>query len=165
MSVIVRALKAAWDEISKPPSFVKGDEFEDFIRKNLFPVDHYDLVNKTHDFASNRSDYVETSKEPDFKFRSRKSGKEFFVEAKYRSGFYKGAVEWCKSYQLKRYKAIDKETPVYVAIGVGTNPSSPEQVFLIPMRNIRYTRLFESFLRQFEVQADVPGVSKLDTIM
>lgn len=160
MSVLIRVLKAAWDEISKPTSFVKGDEFEDFIRKNLFPVDHYDLVHKTHDFASNRSDYVETSKEPDFKFRSRKSGKEFFIEAKYRSGFYKGAVEWCKPYQLKRYKAIDKETPVYVAIGVGNNPSSPEQVFLIPMRNIKYARLFESFLRQFQVQADVSGCAR-----
>lgn len=160
MSVLIRVLKAAWDEISKPTSFVKGDEFEDFIRKKLFPVDHYDLVHKTHDFASNRSDYVETSKEPDFKFRSRKSGKEFFIEAKYRSGFYKGAVEWCKPYQLKRYKAIDKETPVYVAIGVGNNPSSPEQVFLIPMRNIKYARLFESFLRQFQVQADVCGCAR-----
>ncbi len=151
MGVLTRAIRAAWDEANKPETFVKGDEFEGFIRKHLFPHDDYDLLERTHDYTFNKKDFVESSKEPDFKFRSRKNGKVFFVEAKYRSVFSKGAIEWCKPYQLTRYEAINRETPVYIVIGVGNLPSSPEHVFLVPVKHIKYVRLFRSFLREYEV--------------
>ena len=153
MSILTRVIKAAWDEVSKPDSYVKGDEFERFIRRHLFLNDDYDLLHRTHDYTSNKNDYIESSKEPDFKFRSREFGKEFFVEAKYRSGFYKGAVKWCKPHQLKRYQAINKKTPVCIVLGVGQQPGSPERVYLVPLKRIRYTRLFRSFLSEYEIPA------------
>ena len=151
MNMLSRVIKLAWNEANKPGSYVKGDEFENFVRSHIFSHDSYDLLNKTHNYTINKSDYVETSKEPDFKFRSRTNGKEFFVEAKYRSIFYKGALEWCKPYQFKRYKAIDNKTPVCIALGVGGQPSAPEQVFLIPMKHIKYAKLFPSFLKGYKV--------------
>jgi len=153
MRILTRAIKAAWDEVSKPEGFVKGEEFERFIRRHLFPNDNYDLLHRTHDYTSNKNDYIESSKGPDFKLRSREFGKEFFVEAKYRSGFYKGAVEWCTIHQLRRYQAINKKTPVYVVIGVGQQPGSPERVYLVPLKRIRYTRLFHSFLSEYKIPA------------
>jgi len=85
LGVFARVLKAAWTEMNKPETYVTGDEFEQYVRKYLFPKERYDLVHQTHGYKTNREDFVETSKEPDFRFRSRRSGREFLVEVKYRS--------------------------------------------------------------------------------
>jgi hypothetical protein len=154
MGVLGRALEAAWAEITKPGTYVAGDEFQQYVRKHLFPKDRYDLVKQTPDYKANKYDFVETSNEPDFEFRSRRSGREFLVEAKYRSRLYQGAVEWCKPYQLKRYKVIDEAVSVLVAIGVGGLPDSPDHVYIVPVKHINYRRLFPSFLKDYEVPAD-----------
>jgi hypothetical protein len=154
MSVITRALGAAWAEITKPATFVAGDEFEQYVRKHLFPKERYDLVHRTHDYEANKNDFVQTSNGPDFRFRSIRSGREFLVEVKYRSRLYQGAVEWCKPYQLRRYKTNDQTVPVFVAIGLGGIPDSPGHVYIVPVRHIRYRRLFPSFLRRYEVPPD-----------
>ena len=154
MDLLTRIVRATWNEIIKPESYTKGEEFEQFVRSHLFCRDNYELLHRTHDYTSNKGDYIETSKEPDFKFKSKKRGTEFFVEAKYRSEFNKGAVEWCKPYQYRRYKDIDKKTPICVAIGVGKYPSSPVHVFAIPLKHIKYTQLFHSFLKEYEITPD-----------
>ena len=155
MSTLTRVIKAALNEISKPESARKGKEFECFTRSQLFTSDDYDMLERTHDYTNNKNDYVDSSKKPDFKFRSRKTGKEFFVEAKYHSEFYKGAVEY-KPYQFRRYKAINKEVPVYIVIGVGQRAESPEQVFLIPVRDIsiKYDKLSRNFLNKYRIPLD-----------
>jgi hypothetical protein len=156
ISKVIRVTKVTLDAINKPESFVKGDEFEAYIRTHLFVKDRYDLLQRTHDYTTNKDDYVENTKEPDFKFRSIKTGKEFFVEAKYRSDYYENAIEWCKPFQLKRYKEIDKKTSVYVTLGVGKESNSPSQIFFIPLKDIKYTKLFRSFLKDYEVSVNLP---------
>jgi len=148
MDVLTRAVKAARNVIDEPESFSKGEEFQDFVRSQLFTKDDYDMLERTPNYTKN--DYNESSKKPDFKFRSHKTSKEFFVEAKYRSVLYKGSFEF-KPYQLKRYRIINKETPVYIVIGIGTQPESPEQIFLIPVKNIRYDTLFRSVLNKYQL--------------
>ena len=86
MSVLMRIVKAVRAEMNKPETYVTGDEFEQYVRKCLFTKEEYNLVHQTHDHNANKNDFVEASKEPDFKFRSRRSGRQFLVEAKYRSG-------------------------------------------------------------------------------
>lgn len=154
MGAVGRALKAAWKELKKPASYVKGDEFERYIRNTLFPHVCYDLLHKNYDYLSCQNFKIESSREPDFKFRPQKGGTEFYVEAKYRSYFHKGRLEWCKTYQLRRYQVINKETPIFIVIGVGGHPLTPEQVFLVPMKDIKYTVLFQSFLRKYEIPTD-----------
>ena len=154
MNVLTRVLKAAWDEANKPYTYVNGDEFELFVRTRLFPKDLYDIEYKTHDYADNKRDYIASSKMPDFKFKSKNSGIEFFVEAKFRSKFQDQVLEWCKFFQLKRYHEIDNITPVLIAIGLGGRPSVPERVFLIPMKHIKFVKLFPSFLQKFEILPD-----------
>ncbi|PPD57699.1 hypothetical protein [Dehalogenimonas etheniformans] len=78
-SKIARVAKVTIDEINKPESYVKGDSFENYVRHRLFVKDRYDLIQKTHTFNTNKDDYIENTKEPDFKFRSIKTGEEFFV--------------------------------------------------------------------------------------
>lgn len=151
MDRIWRVAKAAFNEAVKPESFVKGDEFESYIRNEMYLQEDYDLIHRTHDYTANKGDYITTTKEPDFKFKSHKNGKEFYVEAKYRSAFYKQAIEWCKPFQLKRYREIDKKTPVWVVIGVGGSPDDPTHVYEIPLKEIKYPKLFLSFLNKYEI--------------
>jgi hypothetical protein len=156
MGSFSKIAKYAWDEISKPEGFKKGDEFEDYIRKHLFTKDRFTLLHRTHDYATNKNDYIENTKEPDFKFRAIKTGKEFWVEAKYRSTYYEDKVDCCKPFQLKRYKEIDRQLPVYITLGVEGEADSPAQIFLIPVKDIKYLRLFRSFLRNYEIPNDKP---------
>ncbi len=156
MSLLSRSLKAIWEEVATPESFVKGEEFEEYVRKYLFPKGKYTLLHRTHNYKSNKDDYIEETKEPDFMFRVINSGKEFYVEAKYRSSYYNGAVEWCKAYQLRRYKEINHKTPLYVVIGIGEQPSAPGHVFFVPVGNIKYPRLFRSYLKAYDVRPDRP---------
>ncbi len=151
MNVIARVWHAARNEAVKPKTYVKGEAFQDFIRRVVFPASHYDLVGKTHDYSVNRQDFVESSTDPDYRFRDRESRREFYVEAKYRSRFYHGGVDWCQQYQLQRYLEIDLTTPVLIAIGIGGSASNPEYVFLFPVSGVRYTHLFPSFLRPYEI--------------
>lgn len=37
MSLLSRSLKATGEEVATPESFVKGEEFEEYVRKYLFP--------------------------------------------------------------------------------------------------------------------------------
>jgi hypothetical protein len=153
---IIRASEKAIGEFNKPESHVKGDDFENYVRDYMFLKDEYKLLHKTQDYTANKGDYIEESKEPDYKFRSIKTGKEFFVEAKYRSAFRNDAVEWCTFPQLKRYQGIDKKTPVYLALGIGGYAYEPDYVFFVPLKDIKYTRLFRSFLKRYEVSVDSP---------
>jgi hypothetical protein len=156
ISNVVRVAKVTINEINKPESFVKGDAFENYVRAHLFVKDRYDLLQKTHDYANNKDDYIENTKEPDFKFRSKTTREEFYVEAKYRSGFHDNAIEWCKPFQLKRYKGIDDKTPVYLVLGTGNEPNSPRQVFFIPIKDIKHTSLISTFLNDYEVSINSP---------
>ncbi len=158
MGLSLRAGRVERDEAARPDTVrpensVKGDEFEEFICTCLFPRNEYVLLQK-HDQESKQDDYFASYGEPDFKFKSLINNKVFYVEAKFRSGFYDGAVEWCNVYQLRKYKDLDMRTPVYIMIGMGENPAHPDQVFFFPVRKITYTKLFRSFLRTFEVPND-----------
>jgi hypothetical protein len=162
MNVLVRALRAAWDEANKPAGFVKGDEFEQYVRATLFPRDSYDLLSKTHDYRDNKADVIKSSRQPDYHFRSNELNIEFFVEAKYRSVLQNQAIEWGKYFQLKRYQKIDNVTPVLIVIGLGGRPSAPEKIFLMPVKHIKFVKLYPGFLEKYRV---APGYSISDKLL
>jgi hypothetical protein len=161
MNVLARVVKAVADEISTPETFRKGDDFVSFTRNVLFPKDKYALLQRTHAYAVNREDYVESSQEPDLKLRGLRTGTEFYVEAKFRADFFRGAVECCKPYQLERYCRINAGTPVLVALGVGGQPDAPAQVFLVPVAEMKYAKLFRSYLNEYEIDARRPMDDRL----
>jgi hypothetical protein len=153
MNVLSRVMQAAWVEARKPIGHVTGEEFRDFVRNTIFPESHYILLRKTHEYITVKNDTMATSREPAFKFKSQKTEKEFYVDAKYRHEFHNGMLNWCKPDQLKRFQEIDIETPVYVVIGTGGQPGTPEKVCLIPMKHIRFTRLYTSILTRYQISS------------
>lgn len=143
------ATLALFRELFKPLSFLKGEDFEKCVRTKVFTSDRYDLVMKTHDFYENKKDYVESSLYPDYLFRDKETDKEFFVEVKYREKLYQDKLQWCNSNQFKRYQKYNSETPTIIAIGFGGRPKNPNQIYLVPLEDIKYNALYESFLKDY----------------
>lgn len=162
LNKIGNGIKAFTSEISKPDSFVKGEEFEDYVRNVLFPKSEYDLIHRTHNYNSNNGDFVESSLKPDFTFRDRKTDEVFYIEVKWRAGYYnfKNKIEWCNKNQLYRYKKIDKkEHKVFIALGLGDNPKKPSEIALFPVSTCRYTELYDSYINKYLFYVDKPVFS------
>ena len=160
LTILRKGLQAMIDEATTPESFKIGEQFENYIRDNLFIDRYYDLIERTHNYRTNQHDYVLSSMRPDFTFRDRMTRKEIYVEAKFRTGLYQGKVEWCKDKQLLRYLEFNRERPTFLLLGMGNNPQKPNFVALVPMVKARYTGLFPSFLKGFEIHVDEPVSSK-----
>lgn len=88
------------------------------------------------------------------KFRDKRTGEEFWIEAKYRNSLFKNkkvqfVCEICKPWQLNRYKEVEKSTgkKVYICLGIGDDPRFPETVHLISVSDA-YPQLFQSRLKE-----------------
>jgi hypothetical protein len=141
------------EEANTPESFKKGEQFEKYVREYLFTEEHYDLIERTHNYTTNK-DYVEASLKPDFKLRDKKNKKEFYLEAKFRSCLYDNKIMWSNDKQLKRYIEISKEKPVFIIIGMGDKPNYPDGLFLLPLEKAKYTGLFINHAEKFEIPFD-----------
>ncbi len=147
MNVVAKAFQTVW---SPSVTRVRGNEFEYFIREKLFPEKKYDLLQKAYDYLT-KNDFVEDTESPDFQFKSRRRGRAFFVEAKFRYGFYGGAVEWCQPRELKHYHEIDSRVPVYIVLGIGLQPLAPQKLYLFRVKDIRTIQLQRSFLERYKI--------------
>ena len=130
---------------------MKGDNFEKCV-VDLFPKEEFTIVEWTTDVMRKHHRYVEADTRPDLKIRHNLSGDEFYVECKFRSGLFKGGLQWCKYNQLERYRAYSEDTglPLFIAIGLGGMPHSPERMFCIPIKEARYPNLYPSVYENFE---------------
>lgn len=117
-------------QFNKEVNFKKGEDFEQYIRNHLFPKDRFILVERTHNYETNKSDFVESTLKPDFKFRSIASNSEFYIEAKWRSKLHNNVLKWSYESQFERYKVYAKQNIFYVVIGLGGTPSNPENLYL-----------------------------------
>ncbi len=138
----------------QPDSFKKGDLFEKFVEDEMFQDTDYVLVHRTNTYDQNKARYAEDTRKPDFKFRCRRTGQEFYVEAKYRSRFNAdNKLEVISYTQIERFKVLQKEEkiPIYIAIGYGGTPDNPDGVSLIPLDELSYLELYPSFLKRFNV--------------
>lgn len=155
------AFSSFYQNITKNESFIKGDEFESFLREHIYTSDKFDLVHKTHNFSKNKKDFIETSLYPDFLFRDKKTKEEFYVEAKYREKLFNGKIDWSSEEQLKRYKKIAKEKTTYIAIGFGGRPKFPKVLYIINLMDIKYPDLFPSKIENYKKTTPQKGVTDL----
>jgi hypothetical protein len=152
-SILSKGLQAMIDEATTPQSFKIGEQFENYVREFLFIENYYEILERTHSYKTNQ-DYVQSSLKPDFKFLDRLTKKEFYVEAKFRTGLYNNKVVWCNEKQLARYFEYNKDRFVFLILGMGENPKYPEFLSLIPLAQAKYTGLFPSHVQKFEIQVD-----------
>ena len=134
-----------------PESFKKGEEFQKFVEKKLFPERHYVLVHRTHDYEQNSRRFVEDTLQPDFTFRIKDTNQEFFVEAKWRQDFNdEDKLELFKIEQLERFHHLDSiEKPLFLVVGYNGTPNDPDNISLIPLKTISYPGLFRSVISKY----------------
>jgi len=144
------------NELTKPESFRKGEDFENYIRKEIFTDKYYSLVDRSHAYEANQKDFVRSSLNPDFKYFDKKGRKEFWVEVKFRSETYGGRVNWCSDQQLKRYQDCHRKIPTFVILGIGGTADRPGRIFLLSMTQAKYTSLFESLVYKYEILRNQP---------
>ena len=87
-------------------SFRKGEQFERYVEETIFPEAHYEVIYKTSDSTQNRRRFVKKSLEPDFHFRCRVTGKEFYVEAKWRAKPYKDLYQVLSDKQFESFSIL-----------------------------------------------------------
>lgn len=139
----------------QPDSFKKGELFEKFVEDELFQATDYVLVHRTNTYDQNEARYAEDTLRPDFKFRCKNTAQEFYVEAKYRTGFNAdNKIEVISYTQIERFKVIqEKENiPIYIAIGYGGIPNNPDSISLIPLNELSYLELYPSYLKRYSIE-------------
>lgn len=151
------AFSSFYKNIAKQQSIIKGDEFENFVRKKIFPADKYVLLHKTHSFSKGE-EFIESSLYPDFLFKDRKTNEEFYVEAKYRGNLVNGKIEWCTKEQLDRYKKISKEKKTLIAIGFQGRPTFPKKIYIVNINDINYYDLYPGTIKDYEYKTLEKGL-------
>lgn len=107
----------------------KGFNFENCV-EDLFPANEYDILEKTHDIIQNEDRFVESSLNPDFKFRCKKTQFEFYVEAKYRSVLLQPIIN---HKQYERYKRFQN---LLFVIGANGTSYEPDRYYIATLQTI-----------------------------
>nr|WP_321496284.1 hypothetical protein [uncultured Methanolobus sp.] len=142
------------EDIEKEIAIEKGNAFEEFVR-DRFEKKYFDVVRWNTDICRKRDEYIESDSDPDMVIRYKYKGKneQFAVECKYRKNTNKGKITWSKYPQMNRYRKYQEENgyPVFVVIGLGGEPESPEKMFCIPLDEIKYPGLYPKEFESFEI--------------
>lgn len=130
----------------------KGDDFEGYV-VGKFERKYFKLKNWASDKIANGI-YPESSLNPDllYQFKLGEYVEEFSVECKWRQRDYKGAIEFTKPEQLKRYKQFERDhkTNVFIVLGLGGKPSAPVKLYSIPLSKIESHRMTLNELKLYE---------------
>jgi hypothetical protein len=143
-------------------SFEKGEQFEKFIEENVFLKEDFDLVHRTNSYEQNKNRYAEETMRPDLMFRDKKTGVEFYVEAKYRARFNQNdMIDVISQNQFVRFLQLQKDgCPITIVIGCGGKPSNPDTISLIPLDELKYLSIYRSVVKKYAI-SNIP-IRKLD---
>uniref|UniRef100_A9A6F0 Uncharacterized protein n=1 Tax=Methanococcus maripaludis (strain C6 / ATCC BAA-1332) TaxID=444158 RepID=A9A6F0_METM6 len=121
----------------------KSELFKKFTSEELFPDDFFKL--KSHNSLK--------TNEPDYLIKNKKTGKEFFIKCKFRTYLYKGMFDWSSKDQLNTYRSFEnkEKIPVYFAFGLGGCANDPDHSFIMPLKKIKYCRLYPFVLKDWKI--------------
>lgn len=129
--------------ITMPEEVLKGREFEDFVLE-LFDLNEknaYSLIDWRSDKSSGEARPLSNSY-PDFviEYKDGKNKKQFAVECKWRAYISRSKNNpLFKEEQVARYQDYARyhNKEVFVILGVGGEPSMPEELYLIPIDKLQ----------------------------
>jgi hypothetical protein len=128
-------------------SFEKGTAFESFVVRHFDP-DYFTLIEWRSDKTTDGI-YPVMSMFPDLElyFESNSKSLLFAVECKWMNTFYREQIK-LNRYQLENYRNYENEmqVPTFLIIGIGNIPSNPNNVYVIPLRDIS-----NDYLNEFEM--------------
>lgn len=119
--------------------YLKGGQFEDHV-KAMFPDADFEILQEPD---------PEGSAIPDFRIRDRKTREKFWVEAKWRQHLISEKYKIGEIEEVKKYKAMQEAAAperVFMVLGLGGEPSKPDQIFCIPISEVQYPEIYQSKL-------------------
>jgi len=138
----------------KKEFYKEGKLFEEYI-SNLFNKEYFYRIKWRKSEKFSKLCEVSDPQYPDLEMELvfGRGRHKFAVECKWRKDFINGKYPWARRDQIRAYRQFQsyKGIPVFVAIGIGGKPDSPEKLFLTPLDNIYMKqKLSESDLIPFE---------------
>lgn len=142
--------------ITLPEEVLKGREFEDFVLE-LFDLNEtktYSLLEWRSDKSMGEISPVSNTY-PDFvlEYKEGRRKKKFAVECKWRASIPKRFTQpLFEPEQITHYQeyAVEKAQKVIIILGVGGEPSMPEELYLIPIDAISQIQSKPSLLKKFK---------------
>ena len=142
--------------ISLPEEVLKGREFEDFVLE-LFDLNEtmaYSLLEWRSDKSTGEICAVSNSY-PDFvlEYKEGRKKKRFAVECKWRDSISKRMMKpLIEREQFDRYKeySVEKKQEVFIILGVGGEPSMPEELYIVPLDSFQEAQSKLSWLRNYK---------------
>ncbi|RLC17386.1 MAG: hypothetical protein DRI57_09875 [Deltaproteobacteria bacterium] len=133
----------------------KGNAFEHYIIRKF--------DRKFFTLKDMRSDkgvpgfYPESNRYPDLVLEYRPAAASFAVECKWRAGWWKRndgreSIDWAGGdHKIRNYNDYSEKNniPVFVAIGVGGGPDNPTELYIVPLRCLKYRYAEKNYLRRF----------------
>jgi hypothetical protein len=133
-------------QLSPIASFEKGRQFEQYI-VDLFNKENFKLTEWRMSGTLKNKLQSQDYKNPDLELIFGRFKKHpCAVECKWREKFVYGKIKWASRDQISYYKNFENQRriPVFIAIGIGGEPSKPEKLFVTPLRNIEMqTEVYE----------------------
>lgn len=131
----------------------KGFLFETFIIEK-FDKNYFRLIEWRSD-KFHKGIYAASSKLPDleYQFKTTKHKDRLSIECKWRADFNNNRkIEIAREDQLENYWRYSKEEriEVFIILGVGGKPEKPEELFIIPLREIPGPSLHRNKLNDFK---------------
>jgi len=101
--------------------------------------------------------YPESNKYPDLLLEYRPASTSFAVECKWRSKWWKKedgkeSIDWAGGdKKIENYNnfSAKNSVPVFVAIGIGGTPDNPKELFIAPLKALKYRYAERSYLERF----------------
>ncbi|WP_424358527.1 hypothetical protein [Methanocella sp. MCL-LM] len=128
------------------PTHTLGYEFERHVIA-LFGKD-FKVVTWAQDGLRSRQ---EIDFNPDLIVEHLPSKTVFGVECKFRSKLFAGNIAWAKEYQPQKYQRYVARTGhrVFIVIGIGGTPSSPDYMYCIPLWQAKFNFLNPDVLKRY----------------
>jgi hypothetical protein len=121
-------------------SIEKGRLFEEYV-KNLFNQQNFRLKKWNKSQIVPPDTYIGGLSNPDLElvFQRNKSYP-FAVECKWQQKVYGEKIIWATRKQINFYEGFQRQNamPVFIVIGIGGEPSSPLELFVTPLDNIKH---------------------------
>lgn len=133
-----------------------GLDFEKFVVQK-FDKKFFVIRNWAGDkFVEGR--YADTTTQPDIQLSLKLRGDSypFAVECKWRSEPKGEFIRFANDGQLDRYKAFAKKEnyPVFIALGIGGKPSSPAELYILPIQELNKPVLHRAGMGKFRKKID-----------
>ena len=142
----------------------KGDDFEKFIIKK-FDKEKFKILQWAGDKYVDGI-YSEKTQQPDIivEFSYENYKRTFAVECKWRNKAENGKIYFSYKDQLKRYKKFQKDenTDVYIALGIGGKASAPEELYLIPLKDLKDPYVSEDKLSKYKKKVNCDFYFKMN---